>query len=202
MSLRISTVHQCHDQNRVMAFMSDFLNADVAVPALTLKDFTDMWAQAAESLGETRPARCRCSFRVTSAEAEALVENGIAQYLITEWRFNADKRVFFPAPNPNLVWGGKQAEDLGLVRASFAAKTPRVQTIEKAHIERAYVDGKQEDIERIEEWGRLAKQVLDLVTVEYEKEPFDPFKGCPVVSIPPGWDQRTCPGVDVKKEKT
>lgn len=197
MSLRTALCHQCFDQNRLYAFMADFLNADVAVPALTLQDFTEMWHQAAKSLGEVRPERCRCSFRVTKEEAEALIANGIAQPLITEWRFNAEKRVFFPAPNPNLVWGGKQAEDLGLVRAAFAAKTPRVQTIEKAHIERAYIDGKQEDVERIEEWGRLARQVLELVTVEYVGEPRDPFKGCPVLSIPPGFDQRTCPGKDV-----
>jgi len=34
-------------------------------------------------------------------------------------------------------------------------KTPRVATIEKAHIYRAYVDGNKEAAERIEEYGRL-----------------------------------------------
>lgn len=192
MSLRPALTHQCFDQNRIWQFMEPFLHADVSK-----KQFVAMWAEAAKQLGEIRPEKCRCSYRVTTVEAEALVKNGIADYLITDWRYNEEKKVFFPIEGPNLVWGGKQAENLGLVRSSLAAKTPRVMTIEKANLERAYVDGRQDEIDRIEIWGELARGVLESLTTEYVGEIFDPFKGCPVLSVPYGWDMRTCPGKDV-----
>jgi hypothetical protein len=94
----------------------------------------------------------------------------------------------------NLVWGGKQAEDLGLVRSSLAQKTPRVMTIEKANIQRAYIDKNEEEIKRIEIWGELARELIGELTSTYWPEPFDPFKECPVLSVPPGWDMRTCIG--------
>lgn len=192
MSLRPALVHSCFDQLRIMAFMEPFLYAPVSKT-----QFQDMWAEAAKQLGEVRPEKCRCSYRVTMAEAEHLAKNGIANYIIVGWRYNEDKKVFFPIEGPNLVWGGKQAEDLGLVRSALAAKTPRVMTIEKANIERAYVDELQDEIERIEVWGELSRQVITNLTSHYEHEPHDPFKGCPVISIPFGWDPRTCPGKDV-----
>lgn len=166
--------------------MEPFLHADVSK-----KQFVAMWAEAAKQLGEIRPEKCRCSYRVTTLEAEALVKNGIADYLITDWRYNEEKKVFFPIEGPNLVWGGKQAENLGLVRSSLAAKTPRVQTIEKAHIERAFVDLREDEIERIEIWGELARGVLESLTTEYVGEIFDPFKGRSIFTPFPGPDQRT-----------
>jgi hypothetical protein len=178
--------------------MEPFLFADVSK-----KQFTAMWQEAAKQLGEMRPAKCRCSYRVTSAEAEHLVKNGIANWLITDWRYNEDRKVFFPVEGPNLVWGGKQAEDLGLVRSSLAAKTPRVQTIEKAHIERAFVgtaahpEGDPEEQARINLWGELSRQVIQELTTPYWPEVFDPFRFCPVISVAPGWDQRACPGKTV-----
>ena len=194
MNFRPSLCHQCFDQNRVYTFVEPFLSAQI-----TKADLVKLWNDAAKVLGQVRPKTCRCSYRVSTAEADHLVQHGLASYLITEWRYNEDKKVFFPAPNPNLVWGGKQAEELGLVRSSLAQKTPRVQTIEKAHIERGIVDGNQEDLDRIEEWGRLQKKVWDILTVTYWPEPFDPFRGCPVLSVPPGWDQRTCIGKSLDK---
>ena len=178
--------------------MEPFLYTEV-----TKKQFVAMWAEAAKQLGEMRPEKCRCSYRVTTAEAELLVKNGIANWLITDWRYNEEKKVFFPLEGPNLVWGGKQAEDLGLVRSSLAAKTPRVQTIEKAHIERSYVgtaahpNGDPEERARIEYWGELSRQVIQELTTEYVGEIFDPFMGCPVLAVPYGWDQRTCVGKNV-----
>lgn len=204
MSLRPCLVHSCHDQQKVFSFMEPFLSAN-----LSKADLIELWAQAAEQLGETRPKNCRCSYRVTTAEAEKLVKNGIADYLITDWRYNEEKKTFFPAPNSNLVWGGKQAEDLGLVKSSYAAKTPRVMTIERANIERAYCSGDsakekniaQQERDRIEEWGRLSHGVIEEITTTYWPEIIDPFKGRPVLLLI-GWDQRTSPGKDVDNNKS
>jgi hypothetical protein len=187
MSLRPCIVHQCFDQNKVFQFMEPFFSVDIDKTQLM-----ELWGQAAAQLGETRPKTCRCSYRVTVAEAEILVKNGIADYLITDWRYNEEKKTFFPAPNLNLVWGGKQAEDLGLIKASYAAKTPRVMTIEKANIERSLVfkgdSKKAKDIAamekaRIEVWGELAREVIADLTTAYPDLWDCPFKGKPVCSM-------------------
>lgn len=167
MSLRPVLLHSCFDQNRIMAFMEPFLYANV-----TKEQLAEMWGEAAQQLGEVRNKNCRCSYRVTTEEAEKLVENGLASYLVIEWRYNAEKKVFFPAPNPNLVWGGKQAEDLGLVKSAYAGKTPRVMTIEKANMERAYLDENQDEIERIEEWGRLQRLVWTALLTPARPDPW------------------------------
>jgi len=196
MSIRPSLTHSCFDQNKILAFVQPWIEDG----HLTKEDFNKLWKDAAKVLGETRKPNCRCSYRVTTEEAEILVKHGIADYLITEWRFNEEKKRFFPAPNPNLVWGGKQAEDLGLVRSSKAQKTPRVMTLERPNLERAYVDGRQDEIDRIEIWGELARGVVNELITTYWPEPHDPFKGQPVISVPIGWEPRTCVGKDVKKD--
>ena len=187
MSLRPNLIHSCFDQNRILAYVDQWMTDG----HLTKEEFTKLWKDAAKVLGETRKPNCRCSYRVTTEEAEILVKHGIADYLITEWRFNEEKKRFFPAPNPNLVWGGKQAEDLGLVRSSKAQKTPRVMTIEKANIERAYLDDNEEEQIRIKEWLKSAQKVVDTLTTEYTGELLDPTEGKPVISVPFGWDPRT-----------
>lgn len=192
MSLRPSLCHSCFDQNRIMVFVQPFLSAQ-----LTKDELVKLWHDAAAVLGQVRKKNCRCSYRVTTLEADHLVQHGLASYLITDWRYNEEKHVFFPAPNPNLVWGGKQAEELGLVRSSLAQKTPRVMTIEKANLERAYLDERQDEIDRIEIWGEMAREVIHKLTSTYWPEPFDPFKGYPVISVPVDWDPRTCPGKNV-----
>jgi hypothetical protein len=198
-SLRPCLIHSCVDQNKVFMFVEPFLPT---VP--TKADLVKLWNDAAKALGCVRPKNCRCSYRVTTAEADHLIKHGLASPLITDWRYNEEKKVFFPAPNLNLVWGGKQAEELGLVRSSLAMKTPRVMTIEKANLERAYTgtaaepNGSKDEQERIEIWGEMAREVIHKLTKIYWPEPFDPFKGCPVLSIAPGWNQRTCIGKDVK----
>ena len=203
MSIRPSIVHQCFDQNKILAWVQPWIEDG----KLTKDDFNKLWKDAAKVLKEVRKLNCRCSYRVTTDEAEILVKHGIADYLITEWRFNEEKKRFFPAPNVNLVWGGKQAEDLGLVRGSKALMTPRVMTIEKANLERGYLvfsgDSRKKkaigaaERERIEVWGELARGVITDLTTEYEGEIHDPTEGKPVISIPFGWDPRTCPGKNV-----
>lgn len=197
MSIRPNLVHSCFDQNKILQFVEPFLYAEIG-----RAQFLEIWKEAARQLGEIRPEKCRCNYRVSSEDAEILVKNGIADYLITEWRYNEEKKKFFPAPNPNLVWGGKQAEDLGLIKASYAAKTPRVMTIEKANIERslAWRDDTPkakriaaEEQARIEAWGDLQYEVWAKMTVNYPDGWECPFRGRAVLPMI-GGDQRTCPG--------
>ncbi len=194
MSLRPNLVHSCFDQSKVFAFVEPFLYANI-----TKAQLAEIWEEAAVQLGETRPKNCRCSYRVSTADAEQLVKNGIADYLITEWRYNEEKKVYFPAPNSNLVWGGKQAEELGLVKSSYAAKTPRVMTIEKANVERAYLDERQDEIDRIEIWGELQRGVWQALVQEYAHDWVDPFEGRTVLPLI-GFDQRSPKGKDVVKD--
>jgi len=199
MSLRPTLLHSCFDQNKVFQFMEPFFSASISKA-----DLMELWEQAATQLGETRPKNCRCSYRVSTADAEKLVKNGIADYLITDWRYNEEKKTFFPAPNNNLVWGGKQAEELGLVKSSYAAKTPRVMTIERANLERAYCSGNsvreqkvaQDERDRIEAWGELQREVWSKITTIYPDLWECPFRGQPVLSLI-GFDQRSAKGKDV-----
>lgn len=171
MSLRPSLVHHCHSQN----------------------------------LNEPRPAKCRCRYRVTTEQAKKLVEEGLASYLIVDWKTDSAGQSV-PVTSWNLVWGSKQedsVEDLEKVRSAFALKTPRVQTIEKAHMERAYVGTKEFpkgsplEQERINEWGRLAQEVISDLTVTYWPELNDPFEGKPVFYFI-GYEPRTKGGYAVK----
>ena len=93
----------------------------------------------------------------------------------------------------NLVWGRMSEQDEEVLHGAYAKQTPRVQTIEKAHIERAYVNQYPEDVARIEEWGRLAQELIVSLIVPARS---DPFEGRAVVwSFRP--DERSSLGVDV-----
>ncbi len=93
----------------------------------------------------------------------------------------------------NLVWGRMSEQDEEIIRGAYAKQTPRAQTIEKAHIQRAYVNQYPEDIERIEAWGQMARDVIEKMIVPYRP---DPFEGCPVLwSFRP--DERSSVGIDV-----
>ena len=163
-SLRPSLVHHCHSQN----------------------------------LNEPKPAKCRCRYRVTLDQAKKLVEEGLASWLIVDWKKDS-AGASIPVTSWNLVWGSKHEdkdEELEAVRSAFALKTPRVQTIEKAHIERAFIGTKEFpkgspiEIERINEWGRLAQEVISDLTVEYAPDFVDPFEGKPVFYFI-GYEPRT-----------
>jgi hypothetical protein len=160
--------------------------------------FLEIWDEAAKQLGQTRPKKCRCSYRVSAEDAKALVEKSIAAWIVVDWRFNEDKKYFFPIEGANLVWGGKQAEDMGLVRSSLAQKTPRVMTLEKANLERAYVDERKDEQERIEIWGEMQRKVwADITNSNWDG--YDPFKGRSVLQLN-STDQRSAKGVDITKE--
>lgn len=74
-----------------------------------------------------------------------------------------------------------------IVMSVIAPKTPRVMTIEKANIERAYnvghVETQDEDeVARIEAWDEMTQDVRRSVIVTYWPDVYDPFEGKPVVS--------------------
>ena len=171
-SLRVSLIHHCFDQ----------------------------------AAGSPRPKKCRCRYRVTSEQAKKLVEEGLASYLIVDWKKDSAGQSV-PVTSWNLVWGSKHEdkdEELEAVRSAFALKTPRVQTIEKAHMERAYIGTKEFpkgspiEIERINEWGRLAQQVISDLTVEIAPDFIDPFEGKPVFYFI-GYEPRTKGGYSKNK---
>jgi hypothetical protein len=186
-------VHNCYDQSRILAWVEPFRFAPVSKA-----QFLEIWDEAAKQLGQTRPKKCRCSYRVSAEDAKTLVEKSIAAWIVVDWRYNEEKKYFIPVEGSNLVWGGKQAEGLGLVRSSLAQKTPRVQTIEKAHIERSYVNQYPEDAERIEIWGEMQRKVwADITNSEWDG--VDPFKGRSVLQLN-STDQRSAKGIDILKE--
>jgi len=81
-----------------------------------------------------------------------------------------------------------------VVRIAKALRTPRVEMIEKAHMERAYVDMREEDIDRIEIFGEMQVEVWETLFGAYR---YDPFEGHPVLTF--GGDQRTAIGKTVDR---
>jgi hypothetical protein len=158
--------------------------------------------------GNPRPVKCKCRYRISSEQAEEYVKQGLASYLIVGWRKDS-AGTSIPVEGPNLVWGGKletKDEELETVRSVLALKTPRVMTIEKSNIERAYVGTKEFpkgsplEQERINEWGRLAQEVISDLTVEYAPDFVDPFEGKPVFYFI-GYEPRTKGGFTQQKNK-
>ena len=92
-------------------------------------------------LGDPRPTVCACRRIVSIATANKMVKTGAA-----EWVVGYDR----PKPYHD---GGK------ICLTGRTAKTPRCATIEKAHIERAYVDNDLEEKTRIDEYGLLTLSV-------------------------------------------
>lgn len=132
-----------------------------------------------QRLGQLRPQTCRCRYRVAVDEAKKFVTQGKADWIIVDWRGG------FPVEGSNLVWGARpeiKRDSDEKLSSAYAAKTPRVHTIEKADLERAYVSGKQDDIDRINAWGELAREVIAEITVEWDG--YDPFEGRAVFYIP------------------
>lgn len=88
-------------------------------------------------LGEPRPIGCKCREYVSVEEAENRIKKGAARWVVG-----------YDRPKP--YEDGSQICMTGRTK-----KTPRGATIEKAHIERAYVDGDAEEQRRIETYGLL-----------------------------------------------
>lgn len=87
--------------------------------------------------GEPRPAQCKCRRFITAAEADDMLRKGQAEFVIGFDR-------------PKAYQDGSQMCMTGRTK-----QTPRGATIEKAHIERAYVYEDLEEQLRIEWYGFL-----------------------------------------------
>jgi hypothetical protein len=167
-----------------------------------------------QSKNEPRPKKCKCRKRVGDLEALAFIENGIAEWILDYRNLQPCPDCGITPVSRCGDCGGtgrhgavpckKCAKELylqnsctrcggpgmvptrtrNLVMVVRAHKTPRVHTIEKADIERAYIDGKQEDIDRINAWGELSQEVLvGLMCDRVCDEKQDPFYGMPILRV-------------------
>lgn len=120
------------------------------------------------------------------------MKDGLADYVISEYRYDEEQKQIIPIRSWDLVWTQAAPEDADdLVSSGYALKTPRVHTIERPDLERAYCgdDPKkmQIDIDRIEAWGEMAKQVIQDLIVPFVEDPFEGRAILPTI----GLDQRT-----------
>jgi hypothetical protein len=136
-----------------------------------------------QHLNEKMPQHCRCRKRVKIADATQMVEKGFAQWIITSQVILTGKEIChmclddktkkncqhckgtgeveksYPVNTYGndvvLVATGTEHDGRMVYRSVLAKQTPRVATIEKAHIERAYVQNNKEEQERIEAYGLM-----------------------------------------------
>jgi hypothetical protein len=76
-------------------------------------------------------------------------------------------------------------------RTAIAKRTPRVATIEKAHMERAYVSGDKEEQERIAAYGESNLEFLNSLIAPFRE---DPYPDRPIFVF--AQDLRTSPGLN------
>ena len=136
-----------------------------------------------QHLGEAKP-KCRCKKRVSLADATKQVEKGFAEWLIFSTTWITGKETCPVCLADRLKKGCQNCQGSGEIEKSYpvrthtndivlvsvgtpnedgsqtfrsvkAKQTPRVATIEIAHIERAYLDGVKEEQERIEIYGLM-----------------------------------------------
>lgn len=88
-------------------------------------------------LSEQKPNKCQCRMWVTRDQAEDMVCSGLARYVV---RYERSK---------------PYEDDRQICLVGKAKKTPRCATIEKTHMERAYLDGDLEDQARVNAYGML-----------------------------------------------
>jgi RecJ-like exonuclease len=157
------------------------------------------------AIGKAEPTgkriRCRCRQRIESEEAERLLKEGRAKWIVLKRIY---KEIDVPcqlchgAAKIDVSWKscanckglGTQKhkepyETLGndivavsvirdkeKYRPAIAKKTPRVATIERAHIERSYVNQIEEERIRIEEYGRMILEArAKMIVPEPEDDP-------------------------------
>lgn len=98
-----------------------------------------------------KPDSCRCKWKASESEAQDMVAAGDASWT--------------DGGHTELSWNGRRK------------MAPRSETIEKTHIERAYLDSNQEDIMRIEVYGFLTLMNRVSVGKSYESLKFEPVGG-------------------------
>lgn len=144
-----------------------------------------------QRLGDPRPEKCNCRYRISWDDALEYVQQGKADWIIVGWKRG------FPKLGTNLVWGARPEKNRDKdekLSSAYALKCPRVHTVEKADIERAYVNQYQQDIDRIEAWGQLSVEVIQELISEWRG---DPFAGRAVCYMP-DLDQRTKNRFDIR----
>lgn len=137
----------------------------------------------AEERNEPPAPNCRCRKFISIEEATAMVDGREASWVVVKrtrglaqvvcklcsgdksvkncagcsGKGLAPQSVVWDEYNNDIVLVSQLPEDKTEKKRSsvLKKKTPRVATIEKAHIERAYVYGKKEAQERIEQYGEL-----------------------------------------------
>ncbi len=178
-----------------------------------------------QHLGEKKPKRCRCRKRITLAEATRQVERGFAQWLVISQNTVTVKDVCPICDNSQLKKGCQHCSGTGEIEKSYinkqlgtdivlvtagtlesdgsetfrsvkSLKTPRVATIERSHIEKAYLDQNKEEQERIEAYGLLTLQAR--IDAGIGIEPADDA----LTRTGRKYDINKCPFVTIKDERT
>jgi hypothetical protein len=137
-----------------------------------------------QHLSEKKPKRCNCRKRISLTEATQQVEKGFAQWLILNEYTTIGSEICPICQNGDTKKNCQHCKTTGEVEKAYpvrvlgtdivevtagcldeenrivyrsvkAKKTPRVATIEKAHIYRAFVDLDKEEQERIEAYGLM-----------------------------------------------
>lgn len=161
-----------------------------------------------QHLGEQKPDTCRCRKLITTHEATKMVREGRAQWVVLSRRpvvveetcpvcdadeskrrscqnckgLGTSSKTYYQEEYSEdvvmAVMGSKDEDGNEVFRSVMAKQTPRVATIEKTHIERAYIEKIKEDQQRIEAYGLdvLEARVttgIDNHYVEIKPEPED-----------------------------
>lgn len=159
-----------------------------------------------QHLNERKPLKCNCRKRITLQEATKQVEKGFAQWIILSEKLVTTPEVCPICHNDPIAKtictvclktgsiekvnrlithgedivlvtaGGQDAENDAVYRSVKAKQTPRVATIERTHIERAYVGGDLEEQERIELYGLSILE--ERIRMGIGVEPDDDLKNC------------------------
>lgn len=87
---------------------------------------------------------------------------------------------------------GNLPDEYGQVTLSKQAKTTRVDCLTKADMERAYIDGREDAIAKINEFGAHNVEVLEALMTPFRD---DPFEGRPLFYSPAA-DERTSVGIN------
>ena len=156
-------VHTCHEDTEIR---------DIRYLDSTLKYYSD---DPKFRSFKALPVKCACKKTVSVEKAKDLIAKGVAL------------KIYKPEYGRSL--NDNRVDRFQIVMVVNRAQTPRVDLITKADMERAYVDGRQDYIDHIEE-------VHDMIMEERAKliVPFrdDPCEGR--LLFPFGPDQRTMGG--------
>lgn len=139
------------------------------------------------------PKKCRCRQFVSASEAATEVALGLAQYVIASEKIvEIDEACPICTADEALVKFCQACKNTGLVKVSrtviilgtdiirtvsldgnrntLTTQVKKSPTIEKAHIERAYVDGNKVEQLRIEAYGASARDFINDLIVGLEPE--------------------------------